>query len=401
MLEGIRVIEYATYMAAPGAGSILCDWGADVIKIEPPGGDPIRNFFATIGTDITDNPVFDFDNRGKKSIILDTNTDDGRAILRELASSADVFLTNVRPGGLSRSGLDYEGLKAANPKLVYCSLTGYGLEGPDADKPGFDVASFWSRAGVAALTLPKGAEPYALRTAFGDHTTSMAAAAGICAALVEATRTGKGRLVEASLLRTALYAMGSDFAIQLFFGRIGSTKSRHEAIQPLMNFFQTSDGVWLCIVPRQSNTDWGPLCRALDLGAHIENPDFMTAKARRKHAGALVDLFDAAFAKFTKAEMAARLDEEQIAWAPVQTLAEVAADPQVAAAGAITQTPSATGDGTYASPASPIRFPGADDGPKGPSPRPGEHTRTVLEALGRSPDAIDALLADGAAVEAG
>ncbi|MEM8636726.1 MAG: CoA transferase, partial [Pseudomonadota bacterium] len=199
MLEGIRVIEYATYMAAPGAAGILCDWGADVIKVEPPGGDPIRGFFKTIGTDIEDNPVFDFDNRGKKSIILDTSTDEGRAVLKELASDADVFLTNVRPGGLERSGLDYESLASANPKLVYCSLTGYGLTGDDADKPGFDIASFWSRAGVAALTIPKGQEPFALRTAFGDHTTSMAAAAGICAALVEAGRTGKGRLVEASL----------------------------------------------------------------------------------------------------------------------------------------------------------------------------------------------------------
>ncbi|MEL6956980.1 MAG: CoA transferase, partial [Pseudomonadota bacterium] len=223
MLEGIKVVEYATYMAAPGCGGILSDWGAEVIKVEPPGGDPIRKFFKTIGTDIADNPVFDFDNRGKRSIIVDTSTHEGQAIVKKMAESADVFLTNVRPGGLERSGLDYESLAAVNPKLVYCSLTGYGLSGPDADRPGFDVASFWSRTGVAALTIPKGQEPFALRTAFGDHTTSMAAAAGICAALVEAGRTGKGRLVEASLLRAGLYALGSDVAIQLFFGRIGST----------------------------------------------------------------------------------------------------------------------------------------------------------------------------------
>lgn len=399
MLEGIRVIEYATYMAAPGAGSILSDWGADVIKVEPPGGDPIRNFFKTIGTDIADNPVFDFDNRGKKSIILDTSTEDGQAVLRDLAASADVFLTNVRPGGLSRSGLDYDAIKQVNPKLVYCSLTGYGLTGPAADKPGFDVASFWSHAGVAALTIPKGQEPFALRTAFGDHTTSMAAAAGICAALVEAGRTGKGRLVEASLLRSALYAMGSDFAIQLFFGRIGSTKSRKEAIQPLMNFFQTKDGSWLCIVSRQGNVDWAPLCRALDIEDFITDERFTSAKGRRANAAELVDLFDAAFGKFTKADMAARLDEHAIAWAPVQTLAEVAADPQVMAAGGITQVPSASGEGTFSSPASPVRFPGADDGPKGPSPRPGQHTRDVLESLGTDKTRIEALIASGAALE--
>ena len=396
MLDGIRVIEHATYMAAPGAGGMLSDWGADVIKIEPPGGDPIRNFFSTIGTDIQDNPVFDFDNRGKKSIILDTRTDEGNAILRKLTEGADVFLTNVRPGGLNRAGLDYESLAKANPKLVYCTLTGYGLEGPDADKPGFDVASFWSRAGVANLTIPKGQDPFALRTAFGDHTTSMAAAAGICAALVKAQRTGKGQLVEASLLRAALFAMGSDFAIQLFFNRIGSTKQRHQSIQPLMNFFKTKDGAWICIVSRQGSVDWAPICRACGRDDIIDDERFSSAKGRRTHTETLVGLLDEGFARYTKAEMAERLDAESIAWAPVQTLAEVAADPQVEAAGAIVRVPSASGDGSaFKSPASPIRFPGTEDGPSGPSPRMGEHTRSVLESLGYSNDDTDKLFESG------
>lgn len=396
MLDGIRVIEHATYMAAPGAGGILSDWGADVIKIEPPGGDPIRKFFATIGTDIEDNPVFDFDNRGKKSIILDTRTEEGNTILRKLAGDADVFLTNVRPGGLNRAGLDYQSLAKANRKLVYCTLTGYGLEGPDADKPGFDVASFWSRSGVANLTIPKGQDPFPLRTAFGDHTTSMAAAAGICAALVKAQRTGEGQLVEASLLRAALFAMGSDFAIQLFFGRIGSTKSRHEGIQPLMNFFKTKDGAWICIVSRQGSVDWAPICRACGRDDIIEDKRFQSSKGRRTHSSELVDLLDEGFARYTKAEIAERLDAENIAWAPVQTLAEVAVDPQVKAAGGITQVPSASGDGsTFASPASPIRFPGTDDGPSGPSPRMGENTREVLEGLGYSSGEMDGLFEAG------
>ncbi|MCR9078781.1 MAG: CoA transferase [Hyphomonadaceae bacterium] len=392
MLDGIKVIEHATYMAAPGAGGILSDWGAEVIKIEPPQGDPIRNFFSTIGTDFQDNPVFDFDNRGKKSIVLDTSTPEGQAVLRDLASDADVFLTNVRPGGLQRAELDFANLIKINPKLVYCTLTGYGLEGPDADKPGFDVASFWSRAGVGHLTVPKGQDPFALRTAFGDHTTSMAAAAGICAALVKAQRTGQGQLVEASLLRAALFAMGSDFAIQLFFGRIGSTKSRHEQIQPLMNFFKTKDDSWICIVSRQGNVDWAPLCRVMDRADLIEDERYTTGKSRRANAAELVTIMDAEFGKYTKAEIAQRLDDESIAWAPVQTLAEVAKDPQVAAAGGITQVPSASGDGSsFSSPASPIRFPGADDGPKGPSPLMGEHSRDILGALGYDDAKIDGL----------
>ena len=393
MLEGLKVIEYATYMAAPGAGCILSDWGAEVIKIEPPGGDPIRNFFRTIGTDYQDNPVFDFDNRGKKSIVVDTTTGEGQEIVRKLASEADVFLTNVRPGGLTRSGMDHESLRSLNPKLVYCSLTGYGLEGPDADRPGFDIASFWSRTGVARLTITKGEDPYALRTAFGDHTTSMSAAAGICAALVEAQRTGKGRLVEASLFRTGLYAMGSDFAIQLFFGRIASTKSRTEQIVPISNFYQTKDGHWICTVARQGDVDWVPMCKVIDREDLAEDPRFTTAKARRQNMGEVIALIDEGFAKYTKAEISERLDANSIAWAPVQTLGEVAEDPQAFASGAIVQTPSSKGDGsTYASPASPVRFPGADDGPKGPSPRMGEHTREVLAGLGMDEAKIDALL---------
>ncbi len=396
MLEGIKVVEYATYMAAPGAGGILTDWGADVTKVEPPGGDPIRKFFRTIGTDIQDNPVFDFDNRGKKSIVVDTRTPEGNTIIRKLAEDADVFLTNVRPGGLSRSGLDYESLSANNPKLVYCSLTGYGLEGPDADRPGFDIASFWSRTGVARLTIPKGQDPFPLRTAFGDHTTSMAAAAGICAALVEAGRTGTGRLVEASLMRAGLYAMGSDFAIQLFFDRIASTKSRQEQIVPISNFYQTSDGHWICIVARQGDVDWEPICKAIDRADLIHDDRFVTAKGRRNHSTELVQIIDAGFAKFTKEEMSARLDENVLAWAPVQTLGEVAEDPQAHAAGAIVQTPSAAGDGsTYSAPGSPVRFPGADDGPKGPSPAVGAHTETILKDLGYSDADIKKAYSDG------
>jgi len=396
MLEGIKVIEYATYMAAPGAGSILSDWGADVIKVEPPGGDPIRLFFRTIGTDIQDNPVFDFDNRGKKSISIDTSKSEGQAILRRLVEDADVFLTNVRPGGLERSGLSYEELRKVNPRLVYCSLTGYGLEGPDADRPGFDIASFWSRTGVASLTVPKGEDPFPLRTAFGDHTTSMATAAGICAALVEAVRTGKGRLVETSLFRAGLFAMGSDFAIQLFFGRVASTKSRHEQNVPLSNFFKTKDGHWICVVQRQGDVDWVPMCKVIGREDLTEDPKYTSSKGRRQNAAELVEIIDAGFAQFTKAEISERLDAQSIAWAPVQSLAEVAADPQTEAAGAIVQVPSSAGDGsTFPSPASPVRFPGADDGPKGPSPKLGQHTREVLEGLGLPSSEIDALYADG------
>ncbi len=394
MLNGIKVVEYATYMAAPGAGGILADWGADVIKIEPPGGDPIRQFFKTIGTDIQDNPVFDFDNRGKRSIIVDTSIEAGAAIVRKLAGDADIFLTNVRPGGLERSGLDYDSLSNAFPELVYCSLTGYGLEGPDKDRPGFDIASFWSRAGLARLFPPKGADPFILRTAFGDHVTSISAAAAINAALVRRFREGKGALVEASLLRAGLYSVGSDFAIQLFFNRLASTRDRSDAMVAINNFFRSSDGEWICIVARQGDVDWPRICRAIGAETLLSDERFATSKGRRMAGPELIAALDLHFEKYTKDELAKRLDAEAIAWAPVQTMAQVADDPQVHAAGGVVQTPSRAG-GTFSAPASPARFPGTDDGPKGPSPAPGEHTASVLAAIGYAEDEIASLFEAG------
>ena len=399
LLQGVKVIEHATYFAAPGAGGILSDWGAEVIKIEPPGGDPVRSNFPTKGTgkeSLTDNPAFDGDNRGKKSIVVDTRTEEGREIVRKLADTADVFLTNVRPGGIERSGLGYDILSKRNPKLVYCALTGYGLEGPDANAPGFDVASFWSRSGLARLTAPKGSELFPIRTAAGDHTTSIAAVAAINAALIQALKTGKGQLVDVSLLRTGLYTLHTDLAIQLFFGRIASTRPRAEAYNPLTNFFRTKDDHWICIVARAGKADLPRMARAFDLPWIETDPRFQDGKSRRDNAGEITAMFDAAFAKFTKAEIAERMTAEEIAWAPAQTLADVAEDPQVHAAGGIVQTPGKDGVGSFASPAAPARFHGVDDGPKGPGPALGEHTRQVLEGLGYSVGEIEALYASKA-----
>jgi len=396
LLQGVKVIEHATYYAAPGAGGILSDWGAEVIKIEPPGGDPVRSNFPTKGTGkehLTDNPAFDGDNRGKKSIVVDARTEEGREVIRKLADTADVFLTNVRPGGIERSGLGYDILSKRNPKLVYCALTGYGLEGPDANAPGFDVASFWSRSGLARLTAPKGSELFPVRTAAGDHTTSIAAVAAINAALIEALKTGKGRLVDVSLLRTGLYTIHTDLAIQLFFGRNASTRPRAEAYNPLTNFFRTKDDAWICIVARAGKSDLPRMARAFQLPGIETDPRFQDSKARRDHAGEITAMFDEAFAKFTKEEMAARLTAEEIAWAPAQTLAEVAVDPQVMAAGGIVDMPSKVPGETFRSPGGPARFHGADDGPKGPAPTLGQHTREVLKSVGYSEAAIEAALA--------
>lgn len=399
MLDGVRIIEHATYIAAPGCGAMLSDWGADVIKIEPPGGDPIRRFFESIGVENDSNPVFDLDNRGKRSIILDVTKPEAASVMRTLVGAADVFLTNVRPGGLRRAGLDHDTLRAAYPRLIYASLTGFGLSGDDADKPGFDIASFWARSGMAYLLPPKGAEPFPIRTAMGDHITSMAAASGVMAALFARERTGQGRLVEASLLRTAFYALGSDMAIQLAFGRIASTRPRADAIQPIANFFKTKDGRWLTTVPRQGEADWAGFCAALRRDDLLTDARFATSKARRQNGPALVAALDEAFAAFDLAEIGPRLDQANIVWSPMQTPAEAASDPQLRAAGGVSVIEYPDGR-RQETPSTPLRFDGVQTATLLPAPRAGEHTRAVLAEAGLAPSDIDRLIETGVAHQA-
>lgn len=393
MLEGIRVIELATYIAAPSAAGMMADWGADVIKIEAREGDPIRHFFRTIGTELEGNPVFDLDNRGKRSVAIDFSKPEGAEAIRRMIKDADVFLTNLRPGSLKRAGLDWDSVHKENPKLVYATVTGYGIEGPEADRPGFDMAAFWSRAGVGRLFAPKGDDPVPIRTAFGDHVTGQSTVAGICAALVERARTGQGRLVETSLLRTGIYSIGSDMAIQLKFGRVASTRTREEAINPVNNFFKSKDDFWICLMPRQGNKDWNKILKAVEREDLIGDERFIDSKARRANALELVEMLDNAFAQKTLDEWHVRLDQEHLVWAPVQTPKQVSEDPQAEAAGAFVNTPDHSG-GTFRAPASPVRFHGADDGPKGPSPLPGEHTEAVLREIGYSDDDIARLMRD-------
>ena len=390
MLEGLKVVELATYIAAPGAGGIMADWGAAVVKVESPAHDPIRNFFEGFGEEFTTNSVFELDNRGKRGIVLDISKPEGREALVRLVRGADVFLTNTRPAALKRARLDYDALAAENPRLVYCSVTGYGSEGPDADKPGFDIASFWARAGVAGLTIPKAYEPFPIRTGMGDHVTSLATVSAILAALLERTRTGKGRLVETSLLRAGVYSVGSDLSIQMRYGRVASNRTRKESVNPTSNFFKTSDGRWLCLVPRQGGSDWKDLARALGRPEIVDDARFANHALRRKHAADLVGAFDEAFGALSFEDAARLLDGHDLVWAPVQTARELAVDPQAEAAGCWVDA--SDGDGVqFRAPATPARFPGAETGPRGPAPKPGQHTDEVLTEAGYSAAEIAAM----------
>lgn len=374
---------------------MLADWGAEVIKIEAPGGDPIRQFFDTIGADTAGNPVFDLDNRGKRGIVLDIAKPEGRDIALRLLQTADVFLTNLRPGALARAGLDWDTVSALNPRLIMASVTGYGLQGAEADKPGFDLAAFWARSGVAALTIPKGSEPFPIRTAAGDHTCSLATVAAILAAVVERGTTGRGRLVETSLLRSGVYSVGSDMAIALRFGRVASNRPRADAVNPLNNFFRSAEGRWLCLLPRQGSGDWPRIARAAGRPELVEDPRFSGARARRQNGPALVAALDEGFGALSFEEAARRLDLEDVVWSPILSALDVTRDPQAIAAGCFTEMQDGAG-GRQLSPASPVRFPGEAEETKGPAPRKGQHTREVLAGLGLSQAEIERLEASGA-----
>ena len=201
MLSGYRVVELAIWVAGPASGGILADWGADVIKVEAPSGDPMRKMFGAIGVEQDRVPPYELDNRGKRCVVLDLTTDAGKTEMDALLATADVFITNMRPDALERLGFDHESVRARFPRLVYASVTGYGLGGADRDRPGYDIGAFWARSSLAHSMVPTGEYPIPLKSGMGDHITAITITTGILAALLNRERTGEGRLVETSLLR--------------------------------------------------------------------------------------------------------------------------------------------------------------------------------------------------------
>ena len=287
-VEGIKVVELGVWVAGPAAAGILADWGADVIKIEPPAGDPGRMFGRMLGCDLGVNPPFEMDNRSKRSIVLDLTTDAGRDSAFELLADADVFVTNVRPGALRRLGLDFESVSAHNPRLVYGLITGYGETGPDADRAAYDVAAFWSRAGVAQLLTRPGDTPPFQRGGMGDHSAGMTLAAAVCAALLARERTGTGQLVSTSLYRQGAYTVSFDLNTYLMTGQPIAVGQRESMGNPCMNNYAAGDGRRFWIVGLDVDRHWPPLCRVVGRPEWLTDPRFRDARARAANAVQLI-----------------------------------------------------------------------------------------------------------------
>ncbi len=390
-MTGVRVVELGVWVAGPAAGCVLADWGADVVKIEPPGiGDPARTFSKMLGGDLPFNPPFEMDNRNKRGVVIDLASEDGRALAGELIERADVFVTNVRPDALARLGLDPETLCARHSRLVYGLITGYGTDGPDAGRAAYDIAAFWARSGIANLLTQPGQHPPFQRGGMGDHGAGMTLAGAISAALFERERSGQGQLVTTSLLRQGIFTLSFDLAIAARFGVPVGVADRASMGNPAINCYRDSDGRWFWIVGLDADRHWPPLARVVGHPEWIDDERFATRSARTRNAATLIAELDAIFSGKPLAEWAKHFEaEEDFWWAPVQNTEEVLADPQVQACGGLAEVPD--GPTTTVLPATPADFDRTPGRHRWMAPEPGQHTDEVLRELGRDDAAIAAL----------
>lgn len=401
IMKGVRILEVAEHTFVPAASAVLADWGADVIKVEhAERGDAMRGLGRTGVVDLSQgvHVLLEHSNRGKRSIGIDLARPEGREVLYEIVKTCDVFLTNKLPGVLKRLQIDVDDLRAHNPKLIYVRGTAFGPKGPDADRGGYDMTSYWCRAGSAAAISPKdlgGIVPQP-GPAYGDSIGGMTIAGGIAGALFKRERTGEPSVVDVSLLNTGAWSMSSAIALSLQTGRswqmpaIGSGGS----FNPLVGTYRTSDDRFVCFVMLQAFAYWADVCEHLGRQDLISDERFATAEALGQNPGPAGEIIAEEIAKKTLAEWSEIFRTLKGQWAPVQDTLEVAADPQVRANGYM-QKATTSGGTDFELVASPVQF-DEQPTPTQRSPEFNEHGDALLQELGLSMDRILELKALGA-----
>lgn len=391
--DGLKVIDCASFIAAPAAATILSDFGADVLKVEPLEGDPLRELFrgAGFGPDGR-NHGWELDGRNKRSLAIDLKNPQGQAVLHRLVADADVFITNLPLAVRPRLAIDHASIAPLNPRLVYASLTAYGEAGDEAHKPGFDTTAYWARSGLMDTVKPDHSSPPARSAAgMGDHPSAVTLFAAITTALFRRERTGRGGLVTSSLLANGMWANACMVQGKLFGAPLQPRPPREESPAPLTNIYRCRDGRWLQLVLLNEARQLRPLVEALEIPEVLADPRFATAEARAVHHREAIAILDERFATRDLADWKARLGAAGVVFSEVGTLDDIPHDPQLRAAGAL--VPFEQGPGLTVS--SPFAIEGVTKvGPR-LAPGLGEHTAQVLREAGYDDAAIRELRQGG------
>lgn len=383
-LTGVRIVELASWTFVPAAGAFLADLGADVIKVEPPGGDPQRALQNLLNFDTSGpNPFLEIPNRGKRSITIDLRTDEGRQALLKVAATADVFLTSYLPAVRARLGVDVEDLRAVNPDLIYVKGSGWGPQGPMRDVGGYDLAAGWASSSLAHRLTPADSDepPAPQPAAFFDLQGANTIAGAISTALFHRERHGEATVVDVSLLAVGWWTMAPDIVAAPYTPITGRGADRTRPGNPLTNSYRSGDGRWLYLVCLQADRFWAEVCAILDRPDLIDDPRFRDAKVRFEHREECVAEMDKAFAGRPLAEWQSRFEGFTGVWAPVLDPLEVHGHVQAGPNGYLPEVAAADGS-TFRLPAAPVQFDQTHAAPRSAAPEAGQHTEEILLEAG-------------------
>jgi crotonobetainyl-CoA:carnitine CoA-transferase CaiB-like acyl-CoA transferase len=387
IFSGLKVVDLASFIAGPAAAVMLADFGADVIKVEPPNGDTWR-----IGYRVPPQPMADdnypwhLDNRNKRGVAVDLKSPEARQIIERLARWADVMIVNTPHPARERLGLGYDDVAQFNPRLIYADVTGFGDAGPDAHLPGFDLTAYWARSGLLAMTHDAGTPPTMPISGSGDHATAVGVFSAIVTALYRRERTGKGSYVTTSLLAAGVWASGVVVQGALAGARFYPLHDRANPPNPLANLYRTADNVWFVLLVTPDK--WPALAKAIGRDDLLADPRFADAAKVAENAGALTAILDAAFGAHAMTFCAQALDAEHITYGAVRSPSEAISDPQLRANNIVVPLAGAGGHLTETI-SSPINVHDVEKVAARRAPELGEHNDEVLTELGFTPGEID------------
>ena len=395
-LEGLLVLDVSTFIAAPAAAVALADYGADVIKIESPGeGDPHRHNYKRAATYPRADANFplQLDGRLKRSLAIDLKKDEARPVLEKLVKRADIMIVNFPPPARERLKLRWEDMQPLNPRLVYCSLTGYGESGPDRDRPGFDVTAYFGRSGILDAARYEGGPPGLSLPAQGDRATAMTLVAAILLGLRHRDQTGEGSWVGTSLYANGAWANGTTLAGMAIGGKLVTREPPHKPKNALTNLYRTKDDRWLQLIMVRDDRLWPGFCKVIDRPELASDPRFADRDERRRRALELHAVIEPIFAAKTYAEWEALLSTTGIPFGVIGRVADVVDDEQARHAGIFGATTNPEVPRTINNP---IRLGFARPRVSGTPSAVGENSEEILRELGHSDSEIDALRKAGA-----